>query len=232
MSSSPQNLASLSLHYKDWTWKYYRNLNLTFFTFSAESSRRVFIGGLSQCLGPNWGSGSPHFKPASHITWSGDQALWQHYLCHFGYPFCRLKLTHVEDRFWKGAKPWPSDRLPFGSVRPWLCATSSPHVILSVTMSYFGHNEDMNGFWSIWCFSVVRCFWKGKSTKLVKLVSNKHLSSISWMKCRYVGGKYTHFMNANTPTHTHLEFCSSLSKTKELNPRDISKNSSAITARE
>jgi hypothetical protein len=26
--------------------------------------------------------------------------------------------------------------------------------------------------------------------KLMELVSNKHLSSISCMKCRYVGGKY------------------------------------------
>jgi hypothetical protein len=32
----------------------------------------------------------------------------------------------------------------------------------------------------------------------VKLVSNKHLSSISYMKCRYVGSKYMHFMTANT----------------------------------
>jgi hypothetical protein len=33
--------------------------------------------------------------------------------------------------------------------------------------------------------------------KLVELVSNKHLSSISWMKCRYVGCKYIHFMTAS-----------------------------------
>jgi hypothetical protein len=37
-------------------------------------------------------------------------------------------------------------------------------------------------------------------------------------------------MTTNTPPH--LEFCSSLSKRKELNPGDISKNSSATTARE
>jgi hypothetical protein len=34
----------------------------------------------------------------------------------------------------------------------------------------------------------------------VELISNRHLSSISCMKCRYVGGKYMHFMTANTPT--------------------------------
>jgi hypothetical protein len=32
----------------------------------------------------------------------------------------------------------------------------------------------------------------------VELVSNRHLSSISCMKCSYVGGKYMHFMTANS----------------------------------
>jgi hypothetical protein len=31
----------------------------------------------------------------------------------------------------------------------------------------------------------------------VELVRNKHVSSISYMKCRYVGYKYMHFMTAN-----------------------------------
>jgi hypothetical protein len=33
-----------------------------------------------------------------------------------------------------------------GSVEPVLYATSFSHVILSVIVSYFGHNEDMHGF--------------------------------------------------------------------------------------
>jgi hypothetical protein len=41
------------------------------------------------------------------------------------------------------------------SVEPVLCATSFSPVILSVTISYFGHNEDMHGFWSIWCISII-----------------------------------------------------------------------------
>jgi hypothetical protein len=45
----------------------------------------------------------------------------------------------------------------FDSVGPGLCAMSSPHVILSVTMSYFRHNKDMHGFWSIWWFFVISC---------------------------------------------------------------------------
>jgi hypothetical protein len=69
----------------------------------------------------------------------------------------------------------------------------------------------------------------GRSIKLVELVSNRLLSSTSCMKCRYVGSKYMHFMTANTPPH--LEFCSSLSKRKELNPGDV-RNSSAAIARE
>jgi hypothetical protein len=32
----------------------------------------------------------------------------------------------------------------------------------------------------------------------MELVSNKHLSSISCMKCRYVGSKYMYFMAANS----------------------------------
>jgi hypothetical protein len=115
----------------------------------------------------------------------------------------RPPLTCVWNSFWKYAKLWPTSqgsgagRPNFGLVGSELCAKSSPRVILSVTMSYFGHNEDMHGFWSIYCFSVIRCSWNSKSTKLVELVSNKHLSSISWMKFRYVGGKYMHFVTAN-----------------------------------
>jgi hypothetical protein len=124
-----------------------------------------------------------------------------------GCPVHRPFLTHWQSVVWKGTNTWPADqgaeagRPHFGSVGPRLCATSFPRVIFSVTMSYLGHIEDMHGFWSIWCFSVVRCSWNGRSTKLVELVSNKYLSSLSWIKCSFVGGKYMHFMIANTP-HT------------------------------
>jgi hypothetical protein len=63
----------------------------------------------------------------------------------------------------------------------------------------------MHRFWFIWCFSIIRCSWNGRSAKLVELISNDHLSSISWMNYMYVGGKYMHFVTANTPpppTHT------------------------------
>jgi hypothetical protein len=104
----------------------------------------------------------------------------------------RPPLTRVWNDFWKYAKLWPVGqgsgvgRPHFGSVGLELCAASSPRVILFVTMYYFGYNKDMHGFWSIWCISIIRCSWNGKSTKLMELISNKHLSSISWMKYRYV----------------------------------------------
>jgi hypothetical protein len=44
-------------------------------------------------------------------------------------------------------------------------------------------------------------FLNGRLTKLMKLVSKKDLSSISWMKYMYVGSKYMYFMTTNT-AHT------------------------------
>jgi hypothetical protein len=85
----------------------------------------------------------------------------------------------------------------FGLVGPGLCAMSSPRVILSVTMSYFGILKICIYFLFIWCFFIIRCSWNGGSTKLVELVSNQHLSFISCIKCRYVDDKYMHFMTAN-----------------------------------
>jgi hypothetical protein len=124
-----------------------------------------------------------------------------------GYPVHRPSLTRWQSGIWKGTNTWHvgqgggADRPHFGSDGPRLCATSYPHVIFSVTIPYFWQIQDMYGFWSIWCFSVIRCSWYGRSTKLVELISNKHISSIFWMKCRFVGSKYIHFMTANTP-HT------------------------------
>jgi hypothetical protein len=86
----------------------YRGSNLAFSTLSVGRSRRVFIGGLSQCLGRSLGSGGPLVRPGNHLIWLGGEALWQHRLSHIGYPFCRLKLTCVEDGFRKDAKSWPT----------------------------------------------------------------------------------------------------------------------------
>jgi hypothetical protein len=123
-------------------------------------------------------------------------------------PMHRPSLICWQSKVWKGANTWladqggGADRPHFSSVGPELCATSSPRIIFSVTMPYFWHIEDMHGFRSIWCFSIIRCSWNGRSIKLVELVSNKHLCSISWMKCSCVGSKYMHFMTTNTSPHT------------------------------
>jgi hypothetical protein len=75
----------------------------------------------------------------------------------------RLCLTHRQNSFLKCTNTWPVDQgdvagqLQLGPVEPVLCDTLFSHVILSVTMPYFGHNEVMLGFWFIWCFSIIRC---------------------------------------------------------------------------
>jgi hypothetical protein len=158
----------------------------------------VFIGGARQCCGRRLGAWGPVVRPAEWRSFLLALPLGIGYLEH------RLCWTRRENCFWKCANTLSAGqgdvvgRPHLGSVEPVLCAMSFPHVILSVTMTYFGHNEDMHRFWSIWCFLIIRCSSNGRSTKLVELISNKHISSISLMKYRYVGGKYMHFMTANT----------------------------------
>jgi hypothetical protein len=187
-------------------------LNLTFFTPSVSGSTMVFIGGVRWCYGRRLGAWGPLVRPARRPSFLLAP--------HLGIGYLKLLLcwTCRQNGFWKCANTWSvgwgdgANQPHLDSVELVLCATSFSHVIFSVTMPYFWHNEDMHGFWSIWCFSIIWCFWNGRPTKLVELVINKHLSSISWMKCRYVDGKYMHFRTANAPLH--LEFCSSLRKRK------------------
>jgi hypothetical protein len=146
--------------------------------------------------------------PTCQDGWSARVTGWPKFMAAptsaIGYPVHRPSLTHWQSKIWKVANTWPTSQRGgvgwphFVSVGPGFYATSSPHVIFSMTIPYFGHTEGMHRFWSIWCFPVIWCSWNGTSTKLVELISNKHLSSISWMKCRYVGGKYMHFVTANT----------------------------------
>jgi hypothetical protein len=80
-----------------------------------------------------------------------------------GYLEHRLFWTRRQNIFCKCDNTWPAGqgdvagRPHIGSIETVLCTTSFPRVILSVTMPYFGHNEDMHGLWSIWCFSVIQC---------------------------------------------------------------------------
>jgi hypothetical protein len=145
-----------------------------------------------------WGSNSPNLgQPAVHVAGRPPNSA----STDFGYriPHAPTLLDMLAKRKLKLHQHLAS-RPHFGSVGPELCVTSSPHVILSVTMPYFRHIKDMHRFCSIWYFFVIRCSWNGKSRKLMELVSNKHLSSISWMKFGYVGGRYVYFMITNTPT--------------------------------
>jgi hypothetical protein len=121
----------------------------------------VFIGGVRRCCGQRLGTWGPIDRPTGHATWPGGQVFSMHRLSQIGCSSYQLTLTHGEDRFWECAITWPvgqgdvASQPHLGSVEPVLYATSFPHVILSMTMPYFGHNEDMNGFWSIWCFSII-----------------------------------------------------------------------------
>jgi hypothetical protein len=136
-------------------------LNLTLFTLSTGGSTGVFIG-VRRCCGRRLGAWGPLDRLAGHATFPGGHVPSLLRLSHIGYSTYRLALTHGENGFRKCANTWPvgqsdvADRPHLGSVEPVLYATSFPHVVLSVTMPYFGHNEDMHGFWSMWCFSVIR----------------------------------------------------------------------------
>jgi hypothetical protein len=121
----------------------------------------VFIRGVRQCCGRRLGMWGPLDRPTSHATWSSDQVFSLHDLSHIGYSCYQLTLTRGENGFWKCANTWMAGqgdvagRPHLGSVEPVLFATSFPRVILFVSMPYFGHNEDMHGFWSIWWFLVI-----------------------------------------------------------------------------
>jgi hypothetical protein len=97
------------------------------------------------CVGPTCQAGRPC-----------NLAGWPSFLLApplvIGYLEHRLSWTRRQNSFWKYANTWPADQGDVASrphlvlVEPVLCATSFSHVILSVTMPYFGHNEDMHDF--------------------------------------------------------------------------------------
>jgi hypothetical protein len=106
-------------------------------------------------------------RPTCQANRPCNLAWWPRFLLALplgiGYLEHRLCWTRRQNDFWKYVNTWPDDQgdvagQPYlASVETMLCATSFSHVIFSVTMSYFVHNEDMHGFWSILCFSVIRC---------------------------------------------------------------------------
>jgi hypothetical protein len=145
-----------------------------------------------------------------------------------GYLEHRLCCTHRQNGFWKCANTCLAGRTHLNSVEPVLRDTSFPCIILSMTMPYFRHNEDMHGFWSIWCFSVIWCSWIDQQNSWNSLVISIYLLYLEWN----VGMLVVNICILWPPTPPNIEFCSSLSKRKELNPRDIGKNSSVVTARE
>jgi hypothetical protein len=122
-----------------------------------------------------------------------------------------------------------------GLVEPVLCATSFYRVILSVTMLILGTMKICLNFGSYGAFpssNVPEMVFQRNSWN--SLVISTYLLYLKWNVGMLAVNICILWPSTPPPppTHTHLEFCSSLSKRKELNPRDISKKSSAITARE
>jgi hypothetical protein len=230
-SNSHHNRSHYTL--QEWTWEQYRGLNLTFFTPSARRSQRVFIWGLSRCLGRSLGSGGPLVGLAGHITWSSDQALWQYHLSHTGCPSCRLKLTSVEDGFSKDAKPCLAGptlaRLgpgfvpqhPLVSYCRWLPLVLD---IMKICMDFCPYDAFPS-------FDIPKMVNQKNSWN--SLVISTYLLYLEWNVGMLVVSICILWLPTPPSPHpTYLEFCSSLSKRKELNPRDIIKNSSAIIAQE
>jgi hypothetical protein len=130
----------LSLLYKEWTWEHYRKLNLTFSTLSTERSMGVFIRGLSLCFGWKWGSGGgggtfPTSRPARMAR---QPSFMTAPTLGIGYPVHRPYLTRWQSKIWKGTNTWSAGPT-LARVGLGLYDTSSPCVIFSVTMPYFGH---------------------------------------------------------------------------------------------
>jgi hypothetical protein len=100
-------------------------------------------------MAEDWAMG-PLVWPAGHATWLGTKFLAAP--LGIGYLEHHLCWTCRQNSFWRCTNTWPADQGDvadwphLGSVEPMLCATLFPYVILSITMPYFGHNEDMHEF--------------------------------------------------------------------------------------
>jgi hypothetical protein len=147
-----------------------------------------------------------------------------------GYLEHRLCWTRRQNGFWKCANTWPAGHtlarlhpffVPYHfllSYCPWQCPILD---IMKICMNFGPYGAfpssnvpEMVDQQNSWNSLVI-------STYLLYLEWNVGMLAVNicilWLP---------------TPPHTHLEFCSSLSKRKELNPGDIGKNPSAITTRE
>jgi hypothetical protein len=103
---------------------------------SLKGVRRVFIGGVSELhcwvevATHQTLASRPYTRPTSHPT---QPSL----TLGTAYPVHRPSLTCWQSGNWNGANTWLVGQPCYGSIGLGLCATSSPHVILSMTMPYF-----------------------------------------------------------------------------------------------
>jgi hypothetical protein len=103
-------------------------------------------------LWPKVGLGGPTCHTGRLTRVAGQPRFLATLILGIGCPMHRHSLTCWQCGVSKGTNSWPAgqgggaDRPHFGSVGPGLSATSSPCVIFSMTMSYFGHIKDMHIF--------------------------------------------------------------------------------------
>jgi hypothetical protein len=121
----------------------------------------VFIGGVRRCCVQRLSVWGPLVGLAGHATCSGVQVSSLHQLWALE-SLSAASTRHVDKMVFgnaqthgQPAKLMLAGRPHLGSVESVVCATSFPRVILSVIVPYCGHNEDIHGFWSIWCFFVI-----------------------------------------------------------------------------
>jgi hypothetical protein len=97
-------------------------------------------------------AGEAHLSGRSAMHLAGRPSFLLAQPLGIGYLEHRLFWTRKQNIFCKCTNTWPAgqggvaSRPHLGLVEPVLCAMSFPHVIVSLTMPYFGHNEDMHGF--------------------------------------------------------------------------------------
>jgi hypothetical protein len=195
----------------------------------------VFIGGLSQCFCQKWGLGGPLVRTASQLGWPAGQVSWAHWLWALDTP-CTDLCWHVGKAEFEKAPTPGRPKMEVGPVGPTLAQLGPGFVPHHPLTSY-----------SLWLclildilkicmdFGPYNVFPSSDVPKMVdqqnswrSLVISTYLLYLEWN----VGMLIVNICILWPSTPPYLEFCSSLSKWKELNPGDISNNSSAIIARE
>jgi hypothetical protein len=199
----------------------------------------VFIGGVRWYFGRRLGAWGPFVRPTGHATWPGGQVSSLNHLWAMD-TLSTASVGHVDKTVFGNApthgRPakvmWPTGHtlarlspcfMPrhfFVSYCLWLC------LILDIMKICI----DFGPYGAFPSSNVPKMVDQQNSWN--SLVISTYLIYLEWNVGMLMINICILWPPTPPHTHTHLEFCSSLSKRKELNPGDISKNSSAKTTRE